>query len=174
MDLLSQRHLAADASKRFGAGETVTFLEARDLGFAIGGDDDGLIDSLVDAGFEEERYVVDDDSVRVFSSGLPCEPFLFSRDAGMNYAFESTAFGWLAEYDSTERTAIEGAVWIEDGLAERFHDFSPSRFAGFDDVMGQFVGVDDDCAALLKHLGDGALAGRDAPCESNQNHGGGA
>jgi hypothetical protein len=27
---------------------------------------------------------------------------------------------------------------------------------------------------LLEHLGDGALAGSDAACEADQNHGGGA
>jgi hypothetical protein len=40
--------------------------------------------------------------------------------------------------------------------------------------MGQLVGIDDDCAALLKHLGDGALAGRKTACEADYNHGGGA
>ena len=65
LDFLCQWHLASDASKRFSAGEAVSFLEARDLGFAVGGDHDGFIDSFVHAGFEKERHFVDDHSMGV-------------------------------------------------------------------------------------------------------------
>ena len=99
---------------------------------------------------------------------------MLACDTGMDDAFKLTKLGPVSENDGSQRMAIEGAVWIEDGLAERFHDLAPGRFAWFDDVSGQFVGIDDDRAALLEHLGDGAFAGGDAACEADQDHGGGA
>ena len=38
------------------ARKAVSFLEARNLGVAVGGDHDGCVDAFVYAGFEEERY----------------------------------------------------------------------------------------------------------------------
>lgn len=51
--LLRQRHLVSDAMQCFGSRQSVSFLEAGDLGLLIGGDHDGFIHSIVDAGFEE-------------------------------------------------------------------------------------------------------------------------
>jgi hypothetical protein len=48
---LFDRHLAANAPDGFGAGESVAFVQAGDLGFTVGGDDDDLVHALVDAGF---------------------------------------------------------------------------------------------------------------------------
>lgn len=47
----------------------------------------------------------------------------------------------------------------------------PGRFPWFDNLSGQFVGIDHDGAASLEHLRNGALAGCDPTCEPNQNHG---
>lgn len=174
LDFLCQWQLAADASDRFSAGEAITFLETSDLSLLISRDDDRPVDSLFDTGFEQERHIVDDDRFWVLSRRLPREPLLLTCDAGMNDVFKATAFAWPAEYNGAEYVAIEGAVGIQDGLTEFVDDFSPGRFAGFDDVMGQFVGVNDDRAAMLEHLGDGALAGGDTACEADQNHGCGA
>ena len=173
-DLRGQWHLAADAPDRFCAGEPIPFFEARDLGIAVCPDDDGLIDAFVDAGFEEERHVVDDYGVRILSCGLSRESDLLARDTGVNDGFERTAFGWLAKDDGCERLAIETAVRIEDGIPERFDDLAPGRLVGLYDIAGQPVGIDHNRATLLEHLGDGALAGGDAACEADQNHGGGA
>ncbi len=88
--------------------------------------------------------------------------------------FELPAFFWIAEDDASESLSVERAVLIEHGLPKESDNLSPSRLAWLDDFMGQLVGIDDDRAALLEHLGDSAFAGRDATCESHQNHGGGA
>lgn len=167
LDFFRQRHLTVDASDRFSAGETITVFETCDLCLAVGGDDDDCVDSFVYAGFEEERYVIDHHSMWIFSFGLSGEPGLFTRNAGVDDSFKSAQLGPVSENNGSQLTAIEGAVRIEDGLTECFDDLPPGRFARLDDFMGQFVGVDDDRAAMLEHLGDRALAGGDTACEAN-------
>ena len=169
-DLFCKWHLAANAAQRFGAGKIVPFLEAGDLGVAVGGDDDGVIDSLVDAGFEEERNVVDDDSVRINACCLFRQFGLLARHTWVDDVFERTAFGWMEKDDGSECLAIEAAVRIEDGLAECFDDLPPSRLARLHDIASQLVGIDHHRAALLEHLGDGAFAGGDTACEADQDH----
>ena len=88
----------------------------------------------------------------------------------MDDVFKLLQLGPVSENNGSQFTAIECVVRIDDGLAERFHDFSPGRLARLHDFTGQFVGINDDRAALLEHLGDGALAGSDAACEADQNH----
>jgi hypothetical protein len=160
-------HLALNSPNRFGSGEAITLLEASDLGFAVGCDDDRVVDSLVYASLEQKRYVVDDDGVRVFSCCLFGESRLFACDTGVDDAFKATPLGPVSENDGSQLTAIEGAIGIQYSLTECVDDFLPSRFAGFDDLMGQFVGIDDNGAALLEHLGHGAFTGRDTACEAN-------
>ncbi len=167
LNFFRQRHLALDASNRFSTGEAVSLLEAGDLRFAVGGDDDDCVDSFVYAGFEEERYVIDHHSMWIFSFGLSGEPGLFTRNAGVDDSFKLAQLGPVSENNGSQLTAIEGAVRIEDGLTECFDDLQPGRLIRLHDFMGQFVGVDDDRAAMLEHLGDRALAGGDTACEAN-------
>ncbi len=174
MSFLCQWHLAVDTTNGFSAGEAVAYFQSGDLGFSVGRDDDRTVDSVVDSGFEQERHVVDDDGVRVFSCCLFGESRLFACDTGVDDAFKPTPLGLVSENNGSQLPAIEGAVGIQYSLPECVDDLSPSLFAGFDDLMGQFVGIDHDRAALLEHLGNGAFSGRDAACEANENHGGGA
>lgn len=173
-DFFSQGYLAVDAVQGVGAGETVSFFETGNLGRSVCCDDDGFVDAFVDAGFEEQRHIVQHHGMRVLLCCLLRQPGLLAGDAGMDDGFQRQAFRWMAKDDGSEHVAIEAAVGIEDGLAERVDDGSPSRFAGLDDLPRQQVGIDYDRAALLEHLGDGAFAGRDAACEADHNHGGGA
>jgi hypothetical protein len=71
LNLLCQGHLAVDAADCFSAGETVSFLEARDLCFSAGGDNDNFIHARVYAGFEEERHVIDYYGLRIISRSVP-------------------------------------------------------------------------------------------------------
>lgn len=173
-DFSDQGHLAVDAPQGVGAGEAVSFLEAGHLSRSVCDDDEGLIDSLVDAGFEEQGYIVNHHGMRICLCGLFRQFGLFARDAGMDDGFQRQPFGRMAKHDGSKRLAIEAAVRIEDGLAERFDDGPPGRFARFDDLPRQQVGIDYRGAALLEHLGDGAFAGRDAAREADHNHRGGA
>ena len=174
LNLLCQGHLAADAADGFSGGEAVSFFEAGDLGLAISCNDEGFIHAFVDTSFEQKRYVVDHHSMWIFSFGLSSEPGLFTRNAGVDDSFKPAQLGPVSENNGSQLTAIEGAVRVEDGLAERFHDLTPGRLVRLHNITGQFVGIDDDRAAMLEHLGDGALAGSDTACEADQNHGGGA
>ena len=144
------------------------------MGLAISCHDKGCIHTFVDASLEQKRYVVNHHRCRICSSSLFRQSSLFAGDAGVDDVFELPAFFGIAEDDASESLSVERAVLIEHCLSEQCDDRSPSWFAWFDDFMGQFVGINDDRAALFEHLGDGALAGGDAPCESDQNHGGGA
>jgi len=144
------------------------------LGFAISGNDDGLIHPLVNTGFEQERYVVDHHGVGIFPCGLFREPGLFARDAGVDDSFKPTQLAPVSEHDGSQRMAIEGTVTIKDVVAERVDDLSPGRLAWFDDVSRKFIGIDHDRTPLPKHSGNRAFAGGDAACESDEDHGGGA
>ena len=163
--------MAADASNRFGAGKSVSFLKAGDLDIAVGGDDDGLVDALVYAGFEEEWHFVDDHGTGSAFGDPTHESSLLAGDAGMDDTFELPAFLRIMEDDASEGLAVERAVQVEDCLPKEFDDGSPGRFTWLDDLSRQQVSIDHRCAALLEHLGDGALAGGDAACEADQNHG---
>ena len=55
--------------------------------------------------------------------------------------------------------------------SKRIHNGMPGWFPWFDNLSGQFIGIDHDGAASLEHLRNGALAGCDAACEADQNHG---
>ena len=174
LDLLCQGHLASDAAQRFGAGKAVSFIETGNLSVAVDSDHDGCVDAFVYAGFEEERYFVDDHGMG-FAFGDPMhKSLLFAGDAGMDDAFELSAFLRIAEDDVSEGLAVERAVLVEDRLPKQFDNSSPGWFTWLDDLSRQQVGIDHRCAALLEHLGDGAFAGCHAACETDQNHGCGA
>src|SRR6267143_6042946 len=114
LDLLCQGHLAADAAQRFGAREAVSFLEAGDLGVAVDSDDNDFVDAFVYAGFEEEWHFVDDHSLG-FAFGDPThESLLLAGDAGMDDAFELSAFLRIVEDNASEGLAVERAVLVED------------------------------------------------------------
>lgn len=173
-DFRCQWHLTADASDRFSAGEAVSFLKARNLGVAVGGDHDGCVDTLVHAGFEKERYFVDDHSVGFVSGDPAHESLLLACDAGVDHSFKLAQFCPVTEHKSSQLTTIESAVLIENCCAEGFDDLAPGRLALRHDIVGQLVGIDDGRAALFEHLGHGSFAGGDATCEADHNHGRGA
>lgn len=173
-NLLCQGDLAADTSDGFGAGESVSPCQTTDLCFLICSNDDDLIHSFIDAGFEEERHIVDDDGFGIFSRGLSRESRLLTSDAGVDDAFQLAELGPVSEDDGSQRMAVEAAIRIEDDLAECLDDLPPGGLAWSDDLAGQFIGVDHDRAASLEHLGDRALAGGDPAREPYQDHGRGA
>lgn len=111
-NLLCQRNLAADTTDRFCAGEAVAFLQAGDLGLAVGGYNDDLVDALVDSGFEEEGDLINDDRLGMFSSDGFGQPGLLASDSGMNDSFELPQLRSVVEDDMAESMAIDGAFRI--------------------------------------------------------------
>ena len=164
---LCQGHLASDAAQRFGAGEAISFREAHDLCFSVGGDHDDCVDALVYAGFEEEWHFVDDHSMGLALGNPTYESLLLAGDAGMDDTFELSAFFRIAEDNASEGLTVERSVLVENCLSEQCDDLSPGRLALLHDIAGQQVGIDDYRAALLEHLGDGALTCGDAACEAD-------
>ena len=107
LGLLSQRHLAADATQCFGAGEAVSFFEAGDLGVAVGSDHDDFVDAFVYADFEEQRHFVDDHSTG-FTFGNPThESLLLESDAWVNDTFKPAEFGAVAKHYSSKHMTVE-------------------------------------------------------------------
>jgi hypothetical protein len=105
--LCGERHLSPDSLKCPSTCQAVPFLETSDLGFLIGGDDDGLIDSLVDAGFEEEGHFVDDYRA-VFAYGdLSHESLLLMSDTWMDDTFESAELGRASKHDGSQCMAVQ-------------------------------------------------------------------
>jgi hypothetical protein len=102
------------------------------------------------------------------------ESLLLACDRGVDDSFKLAQFGPVSEHKGSQLTAIEGAVRIENGFAEGLYDLAPGGLARLHDIVGQLVGIDDRCAALLEHLGDGSFSGGDAACEADNNHGCGA
>lgn len=120
----------SNALKRNGAGQTVSFPEAGDLRLAVGGDDDDLVEALVDAGFKKEWDIVDNDCSGTVSGNLPGQVSLKPSHAGMNDSFEQPKFGSTLEHDVTECMAIDGLIWIQNLLTECFHDRTPCWLVG--------------------------------------------
>ena len=172
LGLLRQRHLTIDAPDGFSSGKTVALFEAHNLCFSVCGDNDGASDSLVGPCFKKERYIVDHHGSRILSCGMFRQPGLFSCDTRVDDSFKRVQLGPVSENHGCQNTAIEGVVGVEDGRPEPFHNLAPGWLARFDDLSREQIGIDHDCAALLEHPGNGALAGRDAACEANENHGG--
>ena len=133
---LDQWYLASDAADRSSASEAVSFLEASDLGFAVSGDHDGLIHSLVDAGFEEQGHIVNHDGLGMFASNGVGQMGLFACDAGMDDAFELSPFRPIAEDNASEGLTVERSVPVENCLSEQCDDLSPGRLARLHNLAG--------------------------------------
>ena len=105
--LFRERHLSPDSLECGSTCQSVSFLEAGNLGFTVGGHDDGLIDALVDAGFEQERYFIDDYCTGFASGDLSDESLFLASDPGMDDAFESAELGTVAKHDGSQCMAVQ-------------------------------------------------------------------
>jgi hypothetical protein len=92
----------------------------------------------------------------------------------VNHSFKAAEFGSISEDNGTKSSAVNGAIWVENGMSEHVYDLSPGRFAWFDHLPRKFIGINDDGAALFEHLGDGTFARGDTACEADYDHGRGA
>ena len=169
--LLCEWHLALDAPEGFGAGETVTFFEAGNLGFSIGSHNDSNIHPVIDPGFEEEGHIIDHDGVRIISGGFFGEPLLFTGDTRMDDLFQLCALGRTAKHDGSKPLPMKSPVGVQHILAECLDDFAPGRFAGLHNLTGQYVGIDHHRTTTLEHCGNRALPRCHPAGQSNEDHG---
>lgn len=140
----------------------------------VGRDDDGLIDSCIDAGFEEQRDVVHDHGMPILFCCFSGQSDLFSRDSGMDDSFELSELRAMRKHDLAKSLSIEGLVTIQDRSAKSADNITPGGLAGLDHLVCQCVGIDHNGPTALEHGRYGAFAGGDASRESDQDHGGGA
>ncbi len=171
---LGQWQLTLDAPDSFGRGKSISFLEAGDLCFTVGCDDDRLIHALVDSNFEEQRDVVNDNCVRIVLSSGSRLPQLFACDTRMNDSFKPPPLHAIAEYYRADGLAVDAPIGVENVMPEYLHDLAPCRLVRFNDIPRQFIGIDDDSAALFEHGRDCAFTGGDTTGEAHEDHGGGA
>ena len=73
----------------------------------------------------------------------------------------------VVEDDLPEGFAVEGAIFQQNLRPEGFDDLLQSRRAGFDDLAGEDVGVDDGDVGIFEEFGDGGFAGSDAAGEAD-------
>lgn len=166
--------LSVDPAKRLGSREAVSSPQSGNLGSTVRRDDNDLIDSFVDSGFEQKRHLIHDDHPRILSGGGFDNAGLPARDTRVDDAFKHSSFAVMTKDDATQRSPIDRSIRIEYRFSEYLHDGTPGRRAGLYHVSGQLIGIDQQCTALLEHTGDGCLAGRNAAGQSNEDHGGGA
>lgn len=141
---------------------------------AVCRDDDDLIHSFVDTGFEEERDIIEDDSMRIFSGGLFRESGLFVCNSRMDDSLQPPEFLFVVKDDRTQSVTVDRVIGIQDVLTERPDYLAPGRFPGPDNLSCQLISIDHDGAASPEHFRDGAFPARHPPSQANKHHGGGA
>ena len=93
--------------------------------------------------------------------------FHFGANGRMQDRLEPGACSGVAEDDLAQPTSVEPAVGVEYVTAEGLCDSSQRRLAGFDDVAGDEVRVDQRHAVGREQIGDGGLAAGDAAGEGD-------
>lgn len=172
VDFSSQRHLVLDAPERLVSAQPIALFQTGDLRFTVGGDDHDLVHALVGSRFEQEGDFVYHHRMRRAHGDPAGETLLLPGDARMDDMFKFSEFSAVVEDDVAECLAVDRPVGLQDALAEHLHDFAPSRLPRPDDVPGELIGIDNDGAAALEHLGDSALPGRDSAGQANHDHAG--
>lgn len=110
-----------------------------------------------------------------------CERFAFDApgfnlgepeptDARMEDALELFAGGRIGKNEPRELTTPQPPIGADEARSEQTLDFGQGRLAGFDDLTGQVVSVDDGNAALLDEVSGGGFAHADSASESDDFH----
>jgi len=89
----------------------------------------------------------------------------------MNDPFQAPQLCGMPEDQRAQRLPVQRPIRVQHRGAERPDDLAPGRFARLDDLMGQGIGIDNDCSATRKHVCDRAFAGRYSAGQAYQNHG---
>ena len=102
------------------------------------------------------------------ASMISCTPLAHQR---MHDAVELGALLVVDERHGGQRGPVQRAVGQQDVLAERLDQRGQPLGAGFDDLAGDDVAVDDDAAALVERGGHRRLAGADTAGQTDAQHG---
>jgi len=139
----------------------------------LGGGRTGEAEDFVEAGFglglEEERNDDDADGTIFLPPdfGLGEPP---GADARVEDGFQFLAGGGICENKTGQGAAIQGASGSHDFGAELGLNFGQGGLAGQDELMGDFVGIDDARAEGQKKTGGGGFTHSHAAGQTDQFH----
>ncbi len=170
VDFLGQRHLASDSPDGLGSEEAVTFLETSDLCIAISRDDDRTVDSLVDAGFEEQGHVVNHDGLGMFVGDGVGQTDLLACDTGVGVRSSRRRLVWFLKTTAPSSRRLRVRSAFSTVLP---NVFTISRQAGLPGLTTSWASSSASITIAphcLNIFGDGAFPGCDTACESDQNH----
>jgi hypothetical protein len=161
--------LCGDAAEGFGLAKA-TSEEALELLLRLAPGDDQAVQIFVNAGFDEESGLDEGSVARAASFPfleLPEDDFC---DARMDDGVETVEPGTIGEDNGAKLRAIHATIGGEHSLAKFLEDLTVGRLAGFDELVGERVGIEDGKAHFAKHCGDGALAAGNAAGEAESEH----
>jgi hypothetical protein len=141
-----------------GAAVPISRHQSLDLGFMINIDSNHKIEILLLAGLDQQGNHMDDNCR---STGGTLQLRGSGPDGRMHDPLEISARRRISKNNLRETRAVEPTV-SQDPRAESLDDRGEPWSARFDDLAGQYVGVDDDRTARRQLSGHQALPGRNA------------
>jgi hypothetical protein len=171
LQLLPQRELRADALLGLGAVEPVALHGAADLHGGRRVDHDDLLEFLVDARFQEQGRLVDQELVqpRRLDGAYPLPAFL--ADQGVDDGVDELPLLAVLEQDLAEFFLVESFVRVVDRRAQGGDDLlQHGGILAEDDALGQVVGAHGEAALLLQDLQHEGLPRAEAPGEPDRVH----
>src|SRR6266481_4155043 len=145
--------LGGDAAAGFGFGEAASE-ESVELLLRLAPGDDKTVEIFVNAGFDEEGGFNEGGIAHALA--LPIVELTQDDfgDAGMDDGVE----------------AVEAGIRGEDGGPKFAEDFVVGGPAGFDEFVGEGVGIENGKAEFAEHGGNGAFAAGDASGKAKSKH----
>jgi hypothetical protein len=168
-EFLLDGELGGDAAAGFGFREAAGE-EAVELLLRLAPGDDKTIQILVNAGFDEEGGFNKGSIAHALA--LPIVELTQDDfgDAGMDDGVEAVEAGAIVENDDAEFCAVNAAIRGEDGGTKFAEDFVVGGLAGFDEFVGEGVGIENGEAEFAEHGGYSAFAAGDASGKAESEH----
>jgi hypothetical protein len=168
-EFLLDGELGGDAAAGFGFGETACE-EAVELLLRLAPGDDKTVQIFVNAGFDEEGGFNEGGIAHALA--LPIVELTQDDfgDARMDDGVEAVETGAIVENDGAEFCAVNAPIRGEDGGTKFAEDFVVGGLAGFDEFVGEGVGIENGEAEFAKHSGYGAFAAGDAAGKAKSAH----
>lgn len=152
--------------------ETVAVHETIDLPIAAGSHDDDTVhlERIGPGRVQQQRNVNQDDRVWTLLADL----FYFlldpATDRRVGDSVQPAAGSCVGEDDLTKALPVDGAVWIQNLLAERFDDLPVDFGSGHNDFPGYLVGFNHDRPELSEDLRGSTHTCRDASRQADDFH----
>jgi hypothetical protein len=168
-EFLLDGELGGDAAAGFGFGEAASE-ESVELLLRLAPGDDKTVEIFVNAGFDEEGGFNEGGIAHALA--LPIVELTQDDfgDAGMDDGVEAVEAGAIVENDGAEFCAVNAAIRGEDGGPKFAKDFVVGGPAGFDEFVGEGVGIENGKAEFAEHGGNGAFAAGDASGKAKSEH----